>query len=181
MKRETYKDAQKRAIEMYAKANIILTDAEQAGIEVADFGLDDLERTGLELVVYVNTDKCCAKEMVLFPRQTCPEHSHEPLPSIGYTGKEETFRCRYGTVYLVVEGEKTENMQSAPPKGDEEYYTVFHEITLNEGEQYTMLPGTKHWFQSGDKGAVISEFSTKSMDELDIFTDCRIKRISEII
>lgn len=180
MKKSVYENVKSRAAEMYKKANIILTDEEKENIEAADFGLDDIERTGLELVVYVNTERCCAKEMVLFPHQTCPEHSHEPLPEIGYIGKEETFRCRYGTVYLVVEGEKTENMHAIPPSGDEEYYTVFHEITLNEGEQYTMQPGTKHWFQSGDKGAVVSEFSTKSMDELDIFTDPRIKRIPEI-
>lgn len=34
----------------------------------------DLERTGLQLVTYVNTERCCAKEMVLFAGQTCPEH-----------------------------------------------------------------------------------------------------------
>lgn len=180
MKKSVYENIKSRAAEMYKKANIILTDDEIANIEVADFGLDDIERTGLELVVYINTEYYCAKEMVLFPYQTCPEHSHEPLPEIGYIGKQETFRCRYGTVYLVVEGEKTENMHAQPPKSNEEYYTVFHEIILREGEQYTMQPGTKHWFQSGDDGAVISEFSTRSMDELDIFTDTRIKRTPEI-
>ena len=39
----------------------------------------DLERTGLQLVTYVNTERCCAKEMVLFAGQTCPEHRHTPL------------------------------------------------------------------------------------------------------
>lgn len=39
----------------------------------------DLERTGLQLVTYVNTERCCAKEMVLFAGQTCPEHRHMPL------------------------------------------------------------------------------------------------------
>ena len=29
-----------------------------------------------ELCVYVNTERVCAKEMVLFPYQTCPEHMH---------------------------------------------------------------------------------------------------------
>lgn len=180
MKTEVYQNAQKRAIALYEKAHIILTDAEKAAIEVADFGLNDLEHTGLELVVYVNTDRCCAKEMVLFPHQTCPEHSHEPLPSIGYIGKEETFRCRYGTVYLVIEGEKTASMHAIPPAGDASYYTVSHEIILREGDQYTMQPGTRHWFQSGPQGAVVSEFSTQSRDDLDIFTDPRIKRIPEV-
>lgn len=43
-----------------------------------------------------------------------------------------------------------------------------------------MMPDTRHWFQAGDKGAVVSEFSTKSLDEYDIFTDTRIRRIPEI-
>ena len=49
-----------------------------------------------------------------------------------------------------------------------------------DGDQYTMMPDTRHWFQAGDKGAVVSEFSTKSVDEYDIFTDTRIRRIPEI-
>ena len=101
-----------------------------------------------------------------------------PLP--GYLGKEETFRCRYGTVYLYVDGEPSAAPQAKPPAGSEEYYTVWHEIILHEGDQYTMMPDTRHWFQAGDKGAVVSEFSTKSLDEYDIFTDTRIRRIPEI-
>lgn len=58
--------------------------------------------------------------------------------------------------------------------------TVFHEIRLGPGEQYTILPGTKHWFQAGKSGAVISEFSTHSTDETDVFTDTAIVRMPEI-
>ena len=43
-----------------------------------------------------------------------------------------------------------------------------------------MHPNTRHWFQAGPDGAVVSEFSTKSLDEYDIFTDPRIRRIPEI-
>ncbi len=177
MKRSQYEEARRKALEMYEKAHIILTDKEKEGLEVADFGLEDLWNTGLEIVTYVNTERCCAKEMVLFPHQTCPEHRHAPMPGTAYIGKEETFRCRYGTVYLYVDGEPTPNTQVQPPKGA---YTVSHEIVLHEGEQYTMLPDTRHWFQAGDEGAVISEFSTKSMDEYDIFTDENVKRMPEI-
>ena len=49
-----------------------------------------------------------------------------------------------------------------------------HEIILNPGEQYTINPNTLHWFQAGPDGAVVSEFSTKSRDEYDIYTDPRI-------
>lgn len=160
-----------RAAEFYKNANIVITETEKANIEVADFGLNDIENTGLQLITYINTDRVCAKEMVLFPGQTCPEHLH---PSVdGIPGKEETFRCRSGEVYLYVSGEETKNRAVNPPEGK---YTVFHEIHLLPGEQYTIYPDTKHWFKAGDKGAVISEFSTHSSDETDIFTDERIVR-----
>lgn len=169
---EEYNAAVKRALQYFAKANIILTDAEKRKIEVADFGLADLENTGLQILTYVNTERVCAKEMVLFPHQTCPEHRHPPVN--GGDGKEETFRCRWGEVYLYVEGDPATSPAVQPPEGD---YTVFHEIKLTPGEQYTLYPNTKHWFQAGKDGAVVSEFSTRSMDEADVFTDVNIKRV----
>ena len=176
MKKEIYEEARRKALSFYQKAHIVLTPKEEAGLEVADFGLNELESTGLELVVYVNTDRCCAKEMVLFPGQTCPEHRH--VETEGMPGKEETFRCRYGEVYLYVDGQGArEDIAGALPPSP---VTVFHEIRLGPGEQYTILPGTKHWFQAGKSGAVISEFSTHSTDETDVFTDTAIVRMPEI-
>ncbi len=179
MNRNQYKRAKKRSAEYFDKAGIVLTDAEKEQIEVADFGLGELESTGLELITYVNTERCCAKELILFPHQTCPEHRHPDVD--GEPGKEETFRCRWGEVYLYVEGEPAAKPLAVPPKGREKTYTVWHEIILYPGDQYTLHPDTKHWFQGGDKGAVVSEFSTKSRDEKDIFTDEDIKRVPEVI
>jgi D-lyxose ketol-isomerase len=139
---------------MLDEAGIVLTDAERAGIEVADFGLGRLDELGLQLVVYVNTDRVCAKELVLFPGQTCPEHRHPPVE--GSPGKEETFRCRTGGVVLWVHG-----------RG---------EILLRPGDQFTIPPDTLHWFRAGDEGAIVSEFSTRSRDETDVYTDPRIRR-----
>ena len=56
----------------------------------------------------------------------------------------------------------------------EQYFTCMKEIVLKPGEQYTIMPNTLHWFQAGPEGAVVSEFSTKSRDEFDIYTDPRI-------
>ena len=42
--------------------------------------------------------------------------------------------------------------------------------------QYTIPPGMRHWFQAGPDGAVVSEFSTTSRDELDEFTDTNVVR-----
>ncbi len=172
--KEQYNWAVEKTLEYFDKANIAISDEEKLKIEVADFGLNDLLNTGLEILTYVNTDRCCAKELILFPNQTCPEHRHPEIN--GREGKEETFRCRYGKVYLYVEGTPTKNLKVMPPEGT---YTVFHEIELSAGQQYTLFPDTKHWFKAGEEGAVVSEFSTKSMDEADIFSDARIIRVEE--
>ena len=135
IKRSEVKRLQARAASMLAEEGIELTDEERDNIEIAEFGLGEVER----------------------------------------------FRCRSGQVWLYVEGEPTPNPKATVPEGSEAYYTVFHEIELNPGEQYTIPPNTLHWFQAGDEGAIVSEFSSTSRDEFDYFTDPRIKRIPEIV
>lgn len=168
-------EAKRRTAKLLERAGVILTEGEKQQIEIADFGLNHLEKEGLQLITYVNNERYCAKDLVLFPRQTCPEHRHPPVGED--PGKMETFRCRMGKVWLYVEGDATENIQAMIPTGSEAHYTVFHEIELNPGEQYTIPPDTLHWFQAGEDGAVVSEFSSTSRDEQDIFTDPRIVRV----
>ena len=151
--REEQREAQAYAAKQLAAAGVVLTDAERSAIEVADFGLGRLRESGLMVLVYVNTDRYCAKELVLYPGQSCPEHRHPPFD--GTPGKEETFRCRAGLVRLDVDGA---------------------EIVLRPGEQHTIPPDTLHWFQAGEEGAVVSEFSSASRDDLDVFTDPEIRR-----
>ncbi len=170
MKKEKIELMEKKTREFFKNAGIVVLDSEE--IEVSDFGLDMIDEVGLQLCVYINTQRVCAKEMVLFPYQTCPEHRH--IDSAIAQGKEETFRCRYGKVYLYVEGEgKAEDIHGKLPKTPT---TVYHEIVLEAGEQYTIMPNTLHWFQAGEGGAIVSEFSTMSTDETDVFTDERIVR-----
>jgi D-lyxose ketol-isomerase len=176
--RDELSAAQERAATALAESGIVLTPDERANIEVADFGLSQLAEIGLQIVVYVNTERVCAKELVLFPRQTCPEHRHPPHD--GSPGKEETFRCRSGVVYLYVEGAPTASPACRPPASAADAFTVWHEIELRPGEQHTISPNVLHWFQAGDEGAVVSEFSTMSVDDLDVFTDTRIGRATVI-
>lgn len=170
-----YSKARVRTIECFDQAGVALTEEEKRNIEVADFGLDELEVQGLELITYINNEHYCAKDLVLFPRQTCPEHKHPPIKA--QTGKTETFRCRFGKVWLYVEGDAATSIKAAIPTESAEYYTVFREVELNPGEQFTIPPNTLHWFQAGDSGAIISEFSTTSRDDYDIFTNPNITRI----
>ena len=109
------------------------------------------------LHVYVNTKRCCAKELPMLPGQICAEHRHPPLGPEN-PGKEETFRCRYGEVYVM--------FPESPPRirrrkflmGKNDVYTVWHEIVLKQGEQYTLAPNTKHWFQQGRREQLSQNF-----------------------
>ena len=151
---EEQREARAYAAERLRAAGVALSDEEAAAIEVADFGLGRLREAGLLILVYVNTDRYCAKELVLYPSQMCPEHRHPPFEDT--PGKEETFRCRHGSVHLYVEGNG--------------------EVVLGPGDQFTIPPDTLHWFEAGDEGAIVSEFSTRSRDETDVFTDPLIRR-----
>jgi D-lyxose ketol-isomerase len=175
---EEYDRYQKQALALYEKACIVLTEAEKEQIEIADFGLGQFEETGLGVLVYVNTERVCAKELTILPRQTCPEHRHPTVENA--PGKEETFRCRWGEMYLYVPGPATASPKARPPAGREDTYTVWHEVVLRPGDQYTLSPNTLHWFQGGPEGAVVSEFSTRSTDENDFFTDEEIARITKV-
>jgi D-lyxose ketol-isomerase len=57
--RQEYERA--RAVGYFPKTGIVLTEKEKQSIEVADFGLGDLAKIGLEVLVNVNTARVCAQ------------------------------------------------------------------------------------------------------------------------
>ena len=170
--------ARERAAAILDAAGVALTPTEKHGIEIVDFGLNVLDEIGAQIVVYVNTERVCAKEIVLFPNQTCAEHRHPPFE--GTPGKEETFRVRAGLVYLHVQGDPTPAPRAHPARADRGVYTAAREIVLAPGGQCTVPPNTLHWFQAGPDGAIVSEFSTQSRDDLDVFTDPQISRATVV-
>ncbi len=93
------------------------------------------------------------------------------------SGKEETFRCRWGQVYLYVPGEANTHPSALVPEDKKATFTVWNQVALNPGDQYTISADTLHWFQAGEAGAIVSEFSTTSRDGFDIFTDAEIQRM----
>ena len=160
-------------------AGLSLRDEEAAQIEIADFGLGRYNEFGLAIHVYVNTKRCCAKELMMLPGQSCPEHRHPPVD--GEPGKEETFRVRQGEVWLHLAGDHESSAQQAAlqrlPADKRDTVTVYRTVHLLSGDQATLGPNVKHWFTAGPQGAVVSEFSTRSRDEADIFTDAAIRRV----
>mgnify|MGYP000934529162 CR=1 FL=1 len=177
LKKKEVFEAQIKAAELIKKSGIKISDEEVKRIEVVDFGLGNLQKEGAQILTFYSTNRASAKVIVLFPYQTLPEHWH---PQIGNDpGKEETIRVAYGTVYLYIPGEANIK-EGFIPKGKEEYYTARHEIVMKCCDQITLIPGTKHWLQSGEEGAVMYSFSTCARDVLDLFSDPHIVRIPKI-
>jgi len=172
-----YADARCRAAAMIRESGICFTQEELGKVEVADFGLSRLDVEGAQILTLVATDRIAVKIIALFPRQTLPEHWH---PRVGEDpGKEETVRVVSGIVRIYVPGDDSMK-EGFVPAGKEDVYTMRCELILQPGEQMTLQPGTKHWFQAGETGTVMFSFSTVARDVLDGFTDPEIKRMTEI-
>jgi len=175
--RSDKKKAQLRAAQMMRTAGIQINDNEIDLIEVADFGLSNLEAEGVQVFTMVNTDRLAAKVLVLFPNQTEPEHWH---PQVGTDpGKQETVRHIWGDLRFYVDGTDTVREGFIVPR-KEEVYTLRHEIILEPGDQLGFEPYEKHWFQAGERGAVLYSFSTTVRDGLDGFTDPEIQRTTVV-
>ncbi len=175
--RAEYTAAQNRAAAIIRESGICINDKAVQKVEVADFGLSRLDVEGAQVLTIVATDRIAVKIIVLFPNQTLPEHWH---PRVGEDpGKEETVRAISGTVRFYIGGDK--NMSEGfVPAGQEDNYTVRHEIILKPGGQITLEPGTKHWFQAADEGAVMYSFSSVARDVLDGFTNPNIERVTKV-
>lgn len=175
--REDYAVAQKRAAAAILKSGIHITDEEAEKIEVADFGLGRPDIEGAQILTLVATDRIAVKVIVLFPSQTVPEHWH---PRVGEDpGKEETVRVVSGSMRFYIPG--ADNVREGIVLTDKEgAYTVRHELILEPGAQITLQPGTKHWFQAAEDGAVMYSFSSVARDVLDGFTDPNIERVTKI-
>jgi len=171
--RQEYDNACTRAIDRIRAAGITLTGTDLKNVAAADFGLNRLKTEGAQIATLVQTERLAVKILVLFPSQTEPEHWHPPVGDD--PGKEETVRAISGNLRFYIPGEDTLK-EGFIPEGKEDCYTVRHEVIMQPGDQLTLAPGEKHWFQAGPGGAVMYSFSTCVRDILDGFTDPDIKR-----
>ena len=142
---EQQKAAQKQAAEMIRQAGITITDEEADSIEVVDFGLNNLEKEGVQVLTLVQTDRISVKVLAMLPNQTEPEHWHPPVDDD--PGKEETIRVIAGTVYFYVAGEDTFG-EGFIVEGKDDCYIMRKEIVMKPGDQLVLAPGEKHWFQA---------------------------------
>jgi len=156
------------ALDLLNESGFKLTDQEIESIEANDFGLNNFEEEGFFLIDLVRTDRVRVNILILLPNQNLPQHLH---PS--YTdeeGKEETLRVLYGETKVYVEGDQNKPYIKIPSK-KEPYYTSRYEIHLGLGEQYSVKPNTKHWFQAGPKGSVNIAFQNRVNEDFNLFYD----------
>ena len=95
LKKEDY-DRLKAAAAEYFKRFIAVTEKEMSAFQVAEYDLGCVDTIGLELIEYVNTERCCAKELVLLPGQICPEHRHPASLRRGRQGGNLPLPLRHG-------------------------------------------------------------------------------------
>lgn len=173
IKRKEFKEVCEKSLKMIEEAGIFLTSEDKEKMTAADFGLSKIKEEGVQILTMFQTDRIAGKILVLLPNQTEPEHWH---PTVGTdAGKEEVIRAISGELYFYIPGEDTLK-EGFIVKGKESCYTMRNEIVLKPGEQLILPAGTKHWFQAGEKGAVMYSFSTTVTDLLDQFTDPDIVR-----
>ncbi len=176
--RTEFKKSCDKALRMIDAAGIQLSESERTKITAADFGLSRLRNEGIQILTMFETDRVAGKILVLLPNQTIPEHWH---PAVGDDpGKEEIIRAISGDLYFNIPGEDTLK-RGFIVDGKEDHYTMRNEVVLLPGEQLILPPGTKHWFQAGESGAVMYSFSTTVRDILDQFSDPDVVRETRIV
>ncbi|NMH88359.1 D-lyxose/D-mannose family sugar isomerase [Flavivirga algicola] len=173
IKFEEFKEVCEKSIEMIEAAGLLLTPEDKKKITAADFGLSNLKKEGIQILTMFQTNRIAGKILVLLPYQTEPEHWH---PTVGNDpGKEEVIRAISGDLYFYIPGK--DNMKEGfIVEGKEACYTMRNEVVMKPGDQLELPAGTKHWFQAGEKGAVMYSFSTTVTDLMDQFTDSNIVR-----
>ena len=176
--RAELKEVCETAHKMMEAAGIHLSEREQTMITAADFGMSHLKEEGIQILTMFDTDRLAGKILVLLPYQTIPEHWH---PAVGDDpGKEEIIPAISGDLYFYIPGEDTLK-HGFVLAGKEDFYTARNEVVLLPGEQLILQPGTKHWFQACERGAVMYSFSSKVRDTLDQFSDPDVVRETKIV
>jgi D-lyxose ketol-isomerase len=170
--------ARARAARMIDVAGIPIRAEEIQRIEVADFGLGNLEVEGAQILTLFQSMRFGVKLIVMFPGQTLPEHWHPPVGDD--PGKEEVIRVYWGRFSICTPG--GDGMSRArPPQGKDSVYTCRNELIMAPGDQLLIEPGTKHWFQAGPEGAVVGSYSSVARDAHDLFTDPNVVRGTVVV
>jgi D-lyxose ketol-isomerase len=168
MDKNQIKTITEKAKALIKRSGLVLSKQEWQQFAINDFGLGDIFKEGFQFIDILRSDRLRITIIVFLPHQSIPQHRH---PSYGNeSGKEETLRVLYGNTQVFIEGPK--NSAHTPiPSEKEAYYTAKHKIALDAGQQVTVPPGIKHWFQAGPEGSVNIVFQNRVDETQNIFDD----------
>ncbi|MEM2134033.1 MAG: hypothetical protein QXG44_04230 [Candidatus Jordarchaeaceae archaeon] len=111
-----------------------------------------------------------------------PEKENTPIPKKGILipGKQEYFHTIKGTGSMFVPGKPTDKPTYPIPEEHRPHTTALHEVFLEPGVGFHLAANTPHSVVAGPEGLIVVEFSLKSRDALDIFTNPKIDRITHV-
>lgn len=169
------KEIRKKALIMFKKAHIPLTQEEKNRIQIVDYQTIDFYIIGAVMLTVINTERYGGRYILFFPGQSCAQHWHPDVG--GIAGKEETFRLLWGNLYAYSKGQSDFEIHAKIPEGKEGFYTCRKEVEMNPGDQFTTSLHSQHWFQAGEKGAIGLEVSSRIRDEYDQASDPDLKGV----
>ena len=144
-----------------------VSDEEITQLAVNYFGLGYLRKEGFAFIDILRSPRLRITVLILLPNQTLPQHVHPSYET--ESGKEETLRVVYGQTKVYVAGAQTPDV--VIPEGKGQYYTAKEEIALSASQQYSVQPGTEHWFQGGPEGSVNICFQNRVDETKNVFFD----------
>ena len=168
MEKKQLKEVTEKAKALIKRSGLFITEQEWRQFAINDFGLGNIFCEGFQFIDILRSERLRITVIVFLPNQTIPQHVHPSYRN--EPGKEETLRVLYGRTQVFVEGPQNSDDTSIPAN-KEAYYTVNHKIVLDAGQQYTVPPGIKHWFQAGPEGSVNLVFQNRVDETQNIFDD----------
>jgi D-lyxose ketol-isomerase len=163
---------------MLRQAAYPISDGLVKNLAVTDFALGRFLEVGLGTVVWIGEKKWnyTTLDIFLLPGQIIPEHWHVAMEADGVAAKMESWLVRWGSSYIVGEGEPTANPPVKIPESEAKFLTVKKGKLFKVGEVTGIThPGEKHWQQAGPQGAIVSEVSTYHVGAAVRFTNPGIK------
>ncbi len=111
-----------------------------------------------------------------------PEKENTSIPKRGIliSGKQEYFHTIKGTGLMFLLGKPTDKPTYPIPEEHRPHNIALHKVFLEPGAGFHLDAKAPHSVVAGPEGRIVIEFSLKSRDPLDIFTNPKIDRITHI-
>lgn len=165
-------------VALLKRAGYPISDTLLKNLAVTDFNLGRFAEVGLGTIIWISEKQAnyTTLDIFLLPNQVLPEHWHVALPADNVAPKMESWLVRWGTSYIVGEGEPTARPTAKPHASEAPFLTVKKEKVCQVGDTAGITHAEeKHWQMAGPQGAIVSEVSTYHAGAAVRFTNPKIK------